>query len=362
MFFDNECFMEETLEFEKQLNKVDVFIEASYRELNINYQESEIKVLKENGTDDDLSYLMEEAQASFKERAKATLKKIPEMLREWYAKMKEKFIDFINSIKEAKVLVTIKEKIKKDPKVANTTVETTDDESYEKEMDKHTDKIKSIITKIRGKKTASQEDIDAIEKEAKAAEELKPAKTKISVARLVSKFEEKISNVTKKTDDGVKKVSGGEEIIDGMESPEAVQAVTKAHQKLAVIEKLKFSNMTKSITDAIEKCKKVVKGEKVEETTTAESAIDDFDSYVNSLFTEKEKTECCEEVKDLVKDMKDALEDNDVEKAAELAANIKDKLDECCEGKESKEDKKDDEEDVEESASFLDMLGEELFG
>ena len=76
------------------IQKIDIYIESMYREYMINREESELKVMTESGTDDDLTFLYEEAQKSFSEKASRTMKKIIDSVS-----------TFVN-----KVITTIKEK------------------------------------------------------------------------------------------------------------------------------------------------------------------------------------------------------------------------------------------------------------
>ena len=56
-------------------HKINIFVESSFRDLEINQAESELKVLQESGTNEDLSYLYQEAAKDYAEKAKATIKK-----------------------------------------------------------------------------------------------------------------------------------------------------------------------------------------------------------------------------------------------------------------------------------------------
>lgn len=371
MTFMEQYFAEDACAFDQTLDKIGVFIEASYRELNVNYQESEIKVLKESGTEDDLAYLMEEAQGSFKERAVAAIKKIPEAFKTWMEEIWKKLNKFFTDIKESKLITSIKAAIKKNPKVANATVEVEDTEEYEKKLDKIADKIKSKMTKIRGKKTATESDLNELEAYAEEAKKLEPKKIRISISSLLAKFEKKSGEAKKVTDGAVAAVSEGEKLVEGIDNPEAVQAITTAEHKIAFIEKLKVNKFTNFLTDTAHKFNKVKDNPDATDTAegeaTAESTVD-LDDILKDIFTEAEedtedKKACCDEIKDMVKDLKDAVEDDDVKAAAKLASDIKDKLEDCCDD-EKKDDKKDDDgegEEVEESTSLLEDLEKELF-
>lgn len=363
MTFMNEYFAEDARVCEEQLNKIGVFIEASYRELGINYVESEIKVLKESGTEDDLSYLMEEAQETFKTRAVGALKKIPETLKEWFEQVKKKFIKFFEDIKQKHLLNTIKDAIKKNPKVANAVVEVDDNDEYEKELNKISDKIKGKVAKIRGKKNATKEDIKEIEDLGKEATALKPNKRKFTIGSLIPKFEKKAADITKKADSGVKSVEDADKMVEGIDNPEAVAAISTGVQKISVIEKLKMTNFIKFLTDIVHKSKKVSDNPEAE----VKESADTLDDLINSIITESDNEDdeccgCCDEVKEIMKDLKDALDEHDVKKAAKIASDIKDKLDECCDDKKGDDEGEDEDEEVEESVSFLEELESEIFG
>ena len=82
---------EEMLESEKQFNitikKADIFTEASYKNLEINRQEADLKVLTESGTYDDLNYLYEAASEGFVNKVKKAIEKIADSLVEFIDKI-----------------------------------------------------------------------------------------------------------------------------------------------------------------------------------------------------------------------------------------------------------------------------------
>ena len=358
MTFMEQYFAEDARAFDETMDKIGVFIEASFRELNVNYQESEIKVLKESGTEEDLAYLMEEAQSSFKERAKATWTKIVETFRKWIETVSTKLKSFFNDLKEKKLITKMKEAIKKNPKLGDVTVEVNDIDSDEKEFTKLSDRIKNRMVKIKGKKSASESDINDMNDAVEQAKNVKRKKIRISLSALLAKFEKKSNESTKNIDNSLKTVSDNTELLNGVDNPEAAQALTTGQQKLTIIEKMKINRFTEFLSDVAHKFKKV--SDNPESALKTES-VSELDDILNDIFTEGEKSDskiCCDEIKDMVKDLKDAVEGDDAKAASKLLDDLKDKIEGCCE---DKDEEKEDDEEVEESVSLLDELEKELF-
>ena len=69
-----------------KFDKLSLFTEASRSEYSINCKEAQLKVLKESCTDEDYYSLLKEAEESFIDRAKNTIKKFIDTVKQFIDK------------------------------------------------------------------------------------------------------------------------------------------------------------------------------------------------------------------------------------------------------------------------------------
>ena len=92
--------------------KVKAYMDASYRQHEINRMESELKVMNENGTDDDLNYLYQEADNNFGDRVKAAIQKIIEAFTNFISDVKDKIIKLFTSKERKDQIDKVEKKVK----------------------------------------------------------------------------------------------------------------------------------------------------------------------------------------------------------------------------------------------------------
>ena len=92
----NRCLMEASNRYDVNAMKIDAILEATHREYEINCTASELKVMQENGTSDDLNYLLEEAGNGMVEKVLAALKKIREAIMKFFRDIKDKIISIFS--------------------------------------------------------------------------------------------------------------------------------------------------------------------------------------------------------------------------------------------------------------------------
>ena len=134
---------EEMLESEKQLNiaikKADIFTEASYKNLEINRQEADLKVLTESGTYDDLNYLYEAASEGFVNKVKKAVEKIADSLVEFIDKIVTKVKSVFGTERAKKTLDAVEKAANSNSKVKNKKITIKDGSKAEKEIQKEID-------------------------------------------------------------------------------------------------------------------------------------------------------------------------------------------------------------------------------
>lgn len=158
----NAYMMESASKFDLDMMKVDAVLEASSRTLEINYLEAEYKVLSESGTSDDLTYLREEANASFSERAKATIEKIKEKILSFIDDMRDKLMDLMTSAKAKLSLDKLKKKLKMNPILSKKKISLESTEEQEKICASHSSKLEALAAKV-GFGKVSVDDVAEIE-------------------------------------------------------------------------------------------------------------------------------------------------------------------------------------------------------
>ena len=151
-------------QFDLSQMKVNAVMEAAVRELMINYEEAQLKVLKESGTDDDLAYLYEEADNGLLETVIKAIQKIKDAVIKFFSEMKDKILDAINKKENKETIDKLEKKAKLLPLIGRKKVIVEDYSKQEKVVDEHL----SMLTKLKSKFKAGQKveasDVDEIEK------------------------------------------------------------------------------------------------------------------------------------------------------------------------------------------------------
>ena len=193
-----ESIMKEAFEsYDLAMMKIEAFMEASTRTFAINYNEAELKVMTESGTDADLKYLYEEAENSFSDRIRAALIKIKESLLEFLAKVQEKLLDFVTSVKVKLSLEKLEKKIKSIPLFAKKNIEVTDNEAAIEVCDKTISIIDKMAAKVAGGQNISDDEIERLEEKfyddhEKAVKNGAAHKIKMTASAAVIMFKDKM--------------------------------------------------------------------------------------------------------------------------------------------------------------------------
>lgn len=147
-----------------EMIKCSIFAESSFREFHINCMESELKVLKESGTEEDYNYLIEAAEESLLERIKKSIKKVIEALRSYIKRSVEKIKSIFKTDKTTEALNKLKTLVNDNPVIKKEKIKMNNLKNELDEIDKGVHKLKAKRTQIKSGKTSDRdaEDINEI--------------------------------------------------------------------------------------------------------------------------------------------------------------------------------------------------------
>ena len=172
--------------------KINAYLEATMRELAINIGESELKVMKESGTSDDLQYLVEEASNGAIEKIKKAVSAAIKAFKEFISRIKDRVVRLVTTAETKDTMKKVEKKIKLNPFLAKKKVQVVDTKKplqviskYESILDKHAAKVAG--GKVKPGESKDIRDLQSkFESEYKAAIMGVAAMTTITVAALVA--------------------------------------------------------------------------------------------------------------------------------------------------------------------------------
>jgi Zn-dependent protease with chaperone function len=286
-----------------EIAKCNIFAESSFREFHINCMESELKVLKESGTEEDYNYLIEAAEESLFERIKKSIQKIIEALRSYIKRVIEKVKTSVAAEKTRQALNKIKTLIKENPLVKKEKIAINDVKAEFITIDKGIHKLKEKLLKIKSGKTTERdsedinETIEDIEKSRKKIADDTTA-VEVSVEEAVDLLEELVDEANdgaaiKEANDIASDIE--KEVDSSKEADEsALNNICKICSAKAVLAKAKLSSLINTIMtlwaklkSKIADIKNKIKGEDNSNNTVEEST--DFfnsDNYIGETFSE----------------------------------------------------------------------------
>ena len=149
---------------ELTLNKINLFIEATGREYDINCNEAKLKVIQESGTQDDLNMLCEAAQEGLINRVINGVKSALKSLQEFIKSVVEKIKSAFSNNKADEAIDKLEEACKTNPKLKNKKIEIYDIEGEQKCLQEGMDKLSAKSAKIQSGNSSSNDskDIDDI--------------------------------------------------------------------------------------------------------------------------------------------------------------------------------------------------------
>lgn len=139
-------------DFDIRGKKIDAYIESASREFAINVKQSELKVIEESGTDDDLSFLYEAAEDGYIVKLKSAIKAVIDAFVKFMTDLKDKVVRIIVRKDSREQMKKIEKKVKMNPflakkkvKINNTDAEIKCINEFKSKCDKETAKELSKI-------------------------------------------------------------------------------------------------------------------------------------------------------------------------------------------------------------------------
>lgn len=227
------------------MKKAQVVSESARRELALNYEQAELKVMNENGTTDDLHYYYTEAKEGFVGTIAKCIKKIKDAILKFFSTIKTKIVSFIHKQETTDAVEKIEKKVKLVPflKKKKVLVENYNEEA--KLANETISKLNKIKAKAMGNQEVTVEEIDEVkktflEKHGKLIGVGMAATVSIGVAlTLIKNMQKESENVTVKFEEISKKAcEDAEKMISKVNNPvvaskyaDAVATVTKTTQE-----------------------------------------------------------------------------------------------------------------------------------
>lgn len=150
--------------FELNLKKANVVIEAARRELAINKEEAELKVMTESGNDDDLNFYYHEAENGFVDTVIKAIKKIKEAIIRFFSEMKTKVLTLITKKENTEAIAKIEKKVKVFPLLGRKKILVEDYNAEAKCADAALAKFAGQKAKLKGKQEVTVEEIEETKK------------------------------------------------------------------------------------------------------------------------------------------------------------------------------------------------------
>ena len=271
------------------LEKADIYIDSIYRDYLINKESSDLKVLTESGTEDDLHFLYEEAGKTFSEKAKAVLHKIKITVSSFILKCTQK----ISSETRLEVFFhDLEKELKSNDRLRKEKIKIINLSKIEKAFNEAIDECHGIASKVKKDiEDSDNEEKEKLNKQANAVND-KFQKEK----RDIEKWEEEVYLTQalynlKDWMDLVKKEKFDSNIF--IEIPEDVSTFSqkfliKLDQMISQFYKEIWSVRMKAIHDTTSKIKAVSKtrGTDTKESVSIFDETDFYDSALESVFND----------------------------------------------------------------------------
>lgn len=284
--------------FDLNSMKIDTFVESTMNELDINLQRSELKVLTESGTSDDLAYLFEAAEEGAIVKVKKAILAVIEAFKKFISDLKDRIVRVIVTKTTRDTLNKVEKKVKLNPFVARKKVKITDKKKglsvinkYKSICDKDIAKVKAGIFKEKDIKSIF-EDRDNFESDYKKAIAGAAAVTTITVAQLCKMVNDELNalpNVITKI--GNETSASVEKLCDSLEDDEVIASTRAAYTACANLRsklgKAEANEYVDSIMEGMSVLKKEVAKIKGNiEADVAKESTEDIDHKIDDLFQE----------------------------------------------------------------------------
>ena len=145
--------------------KINAYMESVLTQYEINCKKSELKILQESGTDEDLYFLQENAAENAVEGIKKAVDKIVETFKKFISEIKVKIMSLIASKETNEALDGIEKKVKFNPFLSKKKVKIEDTKKQLKVIEWAQSEIQKLISKIKGGKEVTTEDVSKVKDE-----------------------------------------------------------------------------------------------------------------------------------------------------------------------------------------------------
>lgn len=257
------------------INKINVYMDSIFREYVIEKEESELKVLKESASEEELENLYQEAKTNLGNKVDLSVKKLVTSVKTFDAKVSENVRTKFKSGETTRKLKKAEEKLKKNPKSGKAKVEIIDAESEIKNIEKTIDELHKLAMNNAdenniGKLMDDANDINtSCQKERKR---LDKSPIECQVAMVLPILKKRVISCSKEIEIDKYFIP-----VKSEDSVQKKQLVTKINGLIAQLLKEKKSVLYAGVNDAY---KKIMKSKYKEVKENAmEYLINDLDKY-----------------------------------------------------------------------------------
>ena len=257
------------------INKINVYMDSIFREYVIEKEESELKVLKESASNEELENLYQEAKTNLGNKVDLSVKKLVTSVKTFDAKVSENVRTKFKSGETTRKLKKAEEKLKKNPKSGKAKVEIIDAESEIKNIEKTIDELHKLAMNNAdenniGKLMDDANDINtSCQKERKR---LDKSPIECQVAMVLPILKKRVISCSKEIEIDKYFIP-----VKSEDSVQKKQLVTKINGLIAQLLKEKKSVLYAGVNDAY---KKIMKSKYKEVKENAmEYLINDLDKY-----------------------------------------------------------------------------------
>lgn len=275
--------------------KINAIMEASMRELQINYASAELKVLTESGTDDDLAYLYEEANNGFVETVIKTIEKIKDAIIKFFSDMKDKILSVINKKDNMDTIDKVEKKVKLFPLLGKKKVVVENYNEEEKVCHKYLAELAKLKAKLKSGQKVETEDVEEVK--SKFLDEhgkfigiaAAVTITVTAAIALIKKMSNDAGNVLKNNEKRSKdECDDGKEIAKKIDNPGVASAIVSATTSIL---KTLQTDFVRCFSNVVAKVKEAIKGvgntkidtSKVLEAVEGEDPIDAVNTEIDRI-------------------------------------------------------------------------------
>lgn len=158
---------EASARYELMNDKIMLFESVAYNNYIIKQKEAYLDAYKYGGDVED--YMTESEGGSFADKAKATIDKIIEALKEFFEKIKEKVTEIFQKVRESSLIQKVEQLLKINPQAANMKVEYEDNSKLLGFLHKESDDSKKRVARATSGKISKKDADDAEESKNRVA-------------------------------------------------------------------------------------------------------------------------------------------------------------------------------------------------